>query len=408
MVLYIVIVFIFPTNSSSGDEDRYLMFAHNLINGFYSPPLPNIDLGNGPGYPLFLVPFVAFHFPLIFITLLNALMYYLSIILLFKSLQQIATFKATLIISLFWACYYNSYPYIPHILTETFASFLITLIIFSTAKAFNEDNSNSTKKYIYLSGFTIGYLALTKPIFGYVIMIFLGGMFILWLTKRSSNNYGKGLIILLIAFITTLPYLFYSYKLTNKIFYWTSVGGNNLYWMSSPYVGEYGSWISYPVNSKNDFIPGSKEIITSLHQKDFNDFTNYTGLKQDDLLKKVVANNIINYPTKFLKNCFSNAGRILFNFPFSYQSQKPETLLRLPLNGIIVVLALFCFIPTFINWRKVDFFIRFFLIFAFVYFGGSLLGSSETRMFTIIVPILLTWIAFIISKSIKVRLKFDE
>lgn len=403
LVFYIAIVFLFPTNGTYGDEGRYLMFAHHIINGFYSTPAPKIDLGNGPGYPIILVPFVAFHFPLIFITLLNAILYYLSIILIFKTLQEITTVKATLIISLFWACYYNSYPYIPHILTETFASFLIPLIIFSIVKTFKQGNSNTSKKYKYLSGFTIGYLALTKLIFGYVILTMLVCMGILWLSKRSSANYRKGLSIFVIAFITTMPYLLYTYHITNRVFYWTSVGGDNLYWMSSPYKDESGSW-SYPEQTENPFSSEIKEFIKLRHQNDFDEVFKHKGtLAQDDAFKTIVVKNIKSHPVKFIENCFSNVGRIIFNFPRSFEFQEPRTLLRLPLNGIIVVLMLFCFIPTIINWHKIIFPIRFLLFFALIYFGGSTLGSAETRMFTIIVPILLIWIAFVIQKIVKVN-----
>jgi hypothetical protein len=88
LILYIIIVLIFHKQGTIGDEGRYLMFAHNLIHGFYSPTGPNIDLGNGPGYPIILKPFVALHLPLIFMRLINAVFYYLSIVLLFKSLAK--------------------------------------------------------------------------------------------------------------------------------------------------------------------------------------------------------------------------------------------------------------------------------------------------------------------------------
>src|SRR5277367_3000315 len=56
-----------------GDEIRYVDFAHNLIHGFYSPHAPHINLCSGPGYPIILVPLIALHIPVIYITLMNAL-----------------------------------------------------------------------------------------------------------------------------------------------------------------------------------------------------------------------------------------------------------------------------------------------------------------------------------------------
>ncbi len=50
LILFIVYVLIFLTDGHSGDQPRYLRFARNLIHGSYSPP--EVDLRNGPGYPL--------------------------------------------------------------------------------------------------------------------------------------------------------------------------------------------------------------------------------------------------------------------------------------------------------------------------------------------------------------------
>ena len=130
------------------------------------------------------------------------------------------------------------------------------------------------------------------------------------------------------------------------------------------------------------------------------------GIAQDSLLKRIAIKNIKTYPLKFAKNCISNMGRIFFNFPYSYKTQKTRTLLRLPVSGIILVFSLFCIIPTFKNWRKIIYPIRFLLFFALLYFGGSILGSAETRMFMMVVPILLMWIAYIFSKSLRIKVNW--
>jgi hypothetical protein len=410
LVLYIIVVLIFDKPGTRGDEGRYLMFAKHIIEGFYSPPAPNIDLGNGPGYPIVLTPFVALHLPLICITLLNAGFYYLSIVLLFKSLKNIVSFKVALAFSLFWACFLNLYEYLYRIYTEVFTAFLICLLIFYVNKAFRIYERKNDKMNIFFSGFILGFIALTKPIFGYVILVMLIGNGLAWITKRKSVNIKKGFFILLTAFLTTTPYLIYSYHLTNRALYWGTNAGNNLYWMSSPYEGEYGSWLEYPAvaDSVAQRIPGSQDIIELRHQKDFAEITKYKSLKQDDLLKKMTIENIKSHPIKFLENCFSNVGRMLFNFPYSYKIEKPATLLRLPLTGIIVFLSIFCLFLTMVNWRKLYFPIKFLLFITFIYLGGSILGSAETRMFTMIVPVLLFWIAFTMERSVKINLKLES
>ena len=424
---YVAIILIFSTNESVGDESRYLTYAQNIINGFYSPPPPNVDLGNGPGYSLVLVPFVALNLPFIVIKLLNAIFCYLSIVFLFKALLSISSFKFSLIFSIIWGLYPNTFAQITYILPEVFVSSLIPLLIFLIVKTFKDIHKKKVIKYIILSGITIGFIALTKPIFGYVIIFMIGGTFFLWLFNIRNTAYKKSIAIFLIAFITTIPWLAYTYHMSGKFLYWSSFGGNNLYWMSTPFENEYGDWSGYPNLTHEPYtIPGSMDQIEMNHKKDFETILEnkqvqedhvrngviygnpYNGIVQDDLLKKIAIQNIKAHPIKFLQNCISNVGRIVFNYPASYTLQKPSTLFRLPINGVLLVFAFFCLIPTLLNWRNVPFSIRFLLLFALIYLGGSILGSAGPRMLTVALPILLFWISFISEKTIKINLKFKK
>ena len=410
LIFYLILILLFSfDNILIGDQTRYLSYAKNLLNGYYSPPAPNIDLGNGPGYPIFLTPFVALKSPLLFIKLMNGVFYYFSTVFLYKSLQQVVTNRFALIFSLIWAFYPTFYEQMIFVLPEVFASSLIPLLIFLVLKIFKTNNGLINKKYLAFGGFVLGYLALTKPIFGYVIMVMMPAMAFLWLLNKRSLNYKKGVLILIFSLVTTLPYLIYTFNLTGKIFYWSSFGGNNLYWMSTPYEGEYGSWHPdfYDPNIKQS-VPGSEELIRKHHQIAFDVIAKYKGVEQDNRLKKLAIKNIEKYPLKFLKNCVSNAGRIIFNFPYNYETQKPGTLRRLPINGTILIFALFCLIPTLINWKNIPFPIKFLLFFALLYFCGSLLGSAENRMFVMGVSVLLLWIAYILERTVKIKLNIDN
>lgn len=411
LVLYITLVLLFPTQGNIGDESYYLMFAHNLLSGFYSPPPPNIDLMYGPGYPLILVPFIVLGLPLISITLLNAVLYYFSIILLFKSLQQIVSYRMTLVLSIFWACYYHVYEHIYLIFSETITIFLVSLVIYSIVMAFSPVNYKKTNRYIVLAGLALGYIALTKVIFGYVILCLLTGTLIPYIINPEKINYRKGLFISLLALATTLPYLGYTYHLTGRIFYWGTSGGNNLYWMSSTHHREYGDWFGFHSLEKESFIykesamPGKVDSIKANHQNDYEELFKYVGVDRDDYYKKLAIDNIKSHPIKFLQNCFSNLGRLLFNYPSSYTLQRPINLLRLPLNGILFIILIFSSILSILNWFRINYQIRFMIFIALLYIGGSILGSAEIRMFTVIVPILLIWFAFIFEKTVQITWK---
>lgn len=405
LVLFIILVLIYPTSGTFGDENRYLIYARYMIDGFLPASDLNFDhLGNGPGYSILLIPFIAFHIPIIWITLLNAILLYLSIVLLFKAAVKVVSLRPALIISLFWACFINSYVYIGKILPETLTSFLICLLIYCLINAFNSDKP---KRYLYFSGFIIGYIALTKPIFGYVLLCMLIGSCILWVINRKAKTYKNATFILVIALATTMPYLTYTYSVTGRIFYWSSVGGNNLYWTTETDEFEYGSWFPDPQGpmdpaTKFTHLPNFEEQVKAKHAKDFEEINKYKGVEQDDAYKRIAINNIKAHPWKYIQNCISNVGRLFFNFPYSYKIQSPYTLIRLPFTGIIAILMLFCIFPTLRNWKKIDFSVRFMLLFALIYFGGSILGSAETRMFTIVVPIFLLWIAYMLQKTVKI------
>jgi len=401
LLFFIVFVILFHSDVMTGDDSRYLMFAQNLLHGFYSPSAPDINLWNGPGYPIILMPFVAMRLPLISITLLNTVFQYLAIVLLFKAMIQLVPFRKALLFSFFLAICYSSYSFLARILTESFTLFLISLLIFSIVNAFY----NRKNKYLYLSGFLLGYIALTKVIFGYVILFLLLGSILLWLTNRKANNYRTSVFILLIAFATVTPYLFYTYNLTGRLFYWSNSGGMSLYWMSTPYENEYGDWNneSFNFNHIDAEIAGITGLIKSSHQKDMDEVLKYKGVEKEDAYKRIAINNIKTYPKKYIKNIAANISRLLFGFPGTYTFQRP--MLKIWYFSALYTLMLFCFIPTVIKWREISYSIRFLLFFTFIYLGVSSLVSVDNRQFVIIVPILLFWIADIINKTITIKIK---
>lgn len=415
LFFYFLLVLKYPTHGTYGDEERYTSFAQNLINGFYSPPSPEINLWNGPGYPIVLIPFILFHLPLVSITLFNAILYYFSLILLFKTLQQFFSFKITLFVSFVWACYVNSYGEMKIIYCEVLTSFLICLLLFCLVKSFNIEKKS--RKFAIYSGLIMGFIVLTKVIFGYVVLLMLFGMAILCLLNRKSLSCQRGFFIVLIALTTISPYLIYTYQLTGKIYYLGNSGGMSLYWMSATDENEFGDWfhernihpskaLDLSIDSEAKTIPGWNNYLYANHAKDYAELDKYTGVKRDDIYKKIAIGNIKQHPLKYVKNCISNIERLFFSFPYSYTLQ--HNIFQLAINGPIVLSMFFSFIITIINWRKIIFPLRFILFFIFIYLSLTITVSAYTRMFTVIVPIILFWIAFIFQKSLKLKLRFEN
>ena len=412
LAFYIVFVLMFPTTGHQGDEERYLLFAKNLVNGFYSPPAPDINLTNGPGWPIVLMPFIALGLPLITITIANAFFYYVSTIYLYKALKETVSYNLTVLFSMLWACYYVAFQNMPFTHTETITYLLVSVLIYSMVKAFKPGTIKEVRKYLLMAGFMIGYIVLTKVAFGFVLIFMLAGTILLWLTNRNALNYKKGLFIMLMGFATVLPYMVYVYSITGRVLYWSTTAGSTLYWSSTPYKDEYGDWKlelkQNPVDMGNYNIPGSGDSLVAHHQEDYNEIYKYKGVEQDDVWKAKAFENIRKHPGKYLQNCLYNIGRLVFHYPFSMAVQRPKVLLVFPANGIILTMMLFCMIPTFINWRRISYHVRFLLFFTVLYLGASTLVTAYVRMFTIIVPILLFWFAYIFQETVKVNLRFSK
>ena len=403
LAIFIILVLKLHSDKMEGDESRYFMYAQNLLQGFYSPKNV-VFLWNGPGYPLFLAPFLYFKLPLITIPLANAIMQYMSIVFLFKSIKAYTNTKVALLASLAWGVYYLGYQEIPSILTEPLTSFLMSSLLVSLSSYFTKGNKN----YLYVSGIIIGLIVLTKFIFGYILLfmlIFWVAVYLIYQMKKIAQPKIKSLIIALgIAFVLVTPYLAHTYQLTNRVFYWGNSGGMNLYWMSTPYENEFGDWFPETL-----FI-GQAISGTNLyknHLSDINYFLTLKGIERDDAYKQKGIENIKKYPLKYIRNWFTNQGRLWFNFPQTGFSHSERGLLRFVPNAILLTFFLLSLYLWGINFKKCPIEINFLALFILSYLGMTSLISALPRQLTVSVPILLFWISFIQFKSTKVTIKFD-
>jgi 4-amino-4-deoxy-L-arabinose transferase-like glycosyltransferase len=413
LILYLVIVLLLNNDVLEGDEQGYIFYANNLLHGYYSPPAPNIDLWWGPGYPILLMPFLFFKLPLISITLANAIFQYLSIVFLYKAMIYYVKFQNAVVFSLFWAFCYSSYSTIAAIYAESFSLFLISLFLYSVIRTL----LHGSNKYLYLAGFLLGYLSLTKVLFGYVIFLLFFGFILLWLTNRNNINYRRSILIMALAILTTIPYLFYTYSITGRMFYWGNSGGTSLYWMTSPYENENGAWESETLRANERkgeaYIPMlddtginfSTQLLKLNHQKDYDEILKYKGVQKDDAYKKIAINNIKTHPVKYLKNISANISRVFFGIPNNFMFE--HIILKIWYFAVLFTLMLFCFISTVINWRKIPYSVGFVLVIAFLYLAGISLLSAVNRYFIVILPFLLFWIAYIADKLGTLKIRFD-
>jgi len=406
LVLYAVIIIVQNNDAPFGDEGRYLQFAQNLLQGFYSPPPPNINLWNGPGFPVFLLPFVALKVPLLLIKLSNALLHYFTLVIFFKTLQKFLDEKKSFIYTALLGCYYMPFKGFPHILSETFVIFLIASITYFSVVFFLKPPDQRNSKLFLILALLLAFLALTKVIFGTVFLI-AGIFFMLSYIVKGDRHYRNSFLLMIVSLLFCVPYLLYTYSLTGRIFYWSNAGGMSMYWMSNPVEGEYGEWHNDSLTS-TAMDMSSQQILMTNHMDDYNEIYSVNGVERDDMFKALAMQHAKDHPGKVFRNWIANISRMLFNYPVSYTPFKLSTLGNMVANIPVMVFLLYSSWLTLKRRKEIDFVFKFLLTISLIYLAGSSVLSAYDRMFYILIPIFGCWIAYSISVLRKRENKFQK
>jgi hypothetical protein len=250
--------------------------------------------------------------------------------------------------------------------------------------------------HLLMASIYLGYLALTKVFFGYVIVVGLLSFGVMYLWQRKKK-FKQTAYIYLLALILCLPHLFYTYSLTGKVFYWGTSGGMSLYWMSERHENEWGSWFSSRKVKENPELAHYREF--------FDKMSKLSEVEKDGEFKKRAIYNITHHPAKYFVNWIANIGRLLFSYPFSHTQHKLTTYFYLIPNMFLVVLFLLGIYPVILRWRSIPYEIYALFYFGFVAFGGTSLLSAYDRQFRPLVPILLLWLCYIYIRVLKIEVR---
>lgn len=374
------------------DECMYFRLADNILNGFYSSPNPNPNLRYGPGYPLFvsLLKFLSINrqgiiFVNLFLSSLTIGIIYLAAKLFFKS-------RISIVLASLWGFYFIHYPAIftAHSESLTCFTFLLSFYLFLLYEKTN------IRRFFILSGISFGYLVLIKVIFSYVLLLLLCINFFNFVLSKKKNIF---LGFSIIALVITLPYQIYTFNLTNKIFYFSDAGGEQLYWMSNPSKGEFGEWNNpeFNVNCHLKNNPCGNEMYKKNHGEFFEKISNLNSIDRDREFKKKAFENIRKSPIKYFRNIASNVSRMFFNIPFGYVYQRDITITRIIPNSILLTLILSSIIINIYYFRQYPNSIILFVEISFLYLFLSSLVSAYPRMLNVILPFIFIWTAFSIS-----------
>ncbi|MEL7339621.1 MAG: hypothetical protein AAGM67_03975, partial [Bacteroidota bacterium] len=124
LVLYLLIVgFMFDPNWT-GDEVRFRYYAENLTQGYFGDPV-NPDFRNGPGYSMFLVPFVALGLPKLAPVLANVFLILGGLVFFQQSARMLVSEKWASYLTLMMGLYPVMLKVMPKAVYEAFYFFLV-------------------------------------------------------------------------------------------------------------------------------------------------------------------------------------------------------------------------------------------------------------------------------------------
>jgi hypothetical protein len=402
-LLALYILLILPSAAHEGrlrpDEGRYWGSAEALVEGRYSLPA-QLQLWNGPGYAILLSPFAELSLPRAAARFMNGGLLFLAVLYFYLMLRMYVREKTAYLGAYALGLYPPVLQMLPQLMTEPAALFLTCGFVFHFSRIARGARTLSWD--LLVAALYLGYLALTKVIFGYVIVLALAVFLVRLVIMRRPADF-RSLLVCGIALVSCAPYLAYTHSLTGKTFYWANSGGLSLYWMSSPHNKEYGDWLSpsqtWARPSGDEGQPGKLD-----KHREFLDSAQELGpTERDEALRDQAIRNIRAHPGKYVENWFANLGRLFFNYPFSYKTQGSQTYIYiLPGMFIVVGLAMSLY-PGWRARRRVPYEIGALVGFTSIYLGASSVVSAYGRMLFPALPVLILWIVFSLSNLVRAR-----
>lgn len=378
------------------DELRYSTFARNLTQGFYAdrsfPYIPS-----GPGYPLVLMPFAALDAPYLAWRMPNAFFLTGAMMYFHATLRMYIPRRPALVLALAFGFYPPFLSEVHTIMAEPLATFLVCALTYHVCR-WHEPGARALP-HGALCGVFLGWLALTRVIFGAVLMVTLPLCILIWLvTRHRAFRRAAGVAGLGLALCT--PYLAYTHNLTGEWLYWSSAGGEGLYWMASPYAGEYGEWL--PADFRGI------ERVAANHQAFFDTIDGLSHVDREKALRRKAIANIRAHPVKYVHNWTANVGRMLFNYPISYVAQRRNTYFWMLPNMFVYTLAALCVYPTWRTRQRLPEPLALLLCFWLLSFSIISLPNAKEPFLRILIPIIVLWVAYTAYRILHIELRADD
>jgi hypothetical protein len=382
----------------AGDEPEYLNLAGNIAHGFYRegaldgplnmcfPGWQTPDLWYGPGFPAFLAPLVALGLPVSAIRLVGPVLLLLSVILFYRLLLFTVRPAVALGGAFALGLFVPFYRYLPFLHSE----FLALALVVASMLAITVLLRSGNRLALAAAAASLASLALTRVAYGWVLTLVFLVWLVSWLVGRSERSRRLALAHGL-ALVLCVPWLGYTYSVTERPFLWGTSGSLSLYWMSSPYAEDRGEW-----HCASDVFT---EAWLAPHRPFFRAHAGDAPSAQNNALERRALEHIRENPQAYAGNLAANASRLIFNAPYSRRGLDRRTMVFLIPGGILVALLAIALFRLARVRRPLAPEVPAFALFAAAAFAVHLPISAYTRMLIPIVPPILWLIVYSLGRE---------
>jgi hypothetical protein len=333
--VFVLATLVSPRRAS--DERNYVELAHNLLDGHYAglgwrpatpygtsadPAMP--DLWFGPGLPGALAPLVALDLPIEILRLTGAVFLFGAVLVFYELLRLRVSTAVALAGSYALGAYFPFYVLLPSIHSEPLAILLIVSMLYLLSRYL----AGGRHAYGIAAAVAAAGVAMTRVAYGWVLTAMAVAFALAWLASRSTTARRVAGVYAL-ALVLCLPWLAFTYSVTERFFVWGNSGSLSLYWMSSPYPQDLGDWRG-----------GAYEIVVTdpelaHHRAFFVELAPLDPTEQNRRLEQRALENIRRDPLKYAKNVAANVSRMILGFPFSETKESVKTLFYLVPNTFV-------------------------------------------------------------------------
>jgi len=333
LLVFVAATLVVPLARETGDEANYLAYAERLTHGGYAAlhsRWPVDYLWYGPGLPLLLAPMVALDVPHKVARLVDPLLLWGALVVFFRLTSDYTSRRLALWSSYALLLYLPFYTVLGPLHVEPLATFLFTLGVFFVVGV-----ARGSRGAHWWAGLAFGLLALSRVEYGWTLLAGTCGVLSWLLVRRRSSLARRLAVASCVGLLCCVPWLAYTYSLTDRLLYWGNSAGLSLYWMSAPTKGNLGDWHPPFIASGDSFLLSNAPAVRP-NLRVFASVMRLPPLEQDPRLQRLALRNIRDHPGVYVGNLVNNSSRLVFNFPYSFTAQSRRPLIYALPNAVLL------------------------------------------------------------------------